>query len=281
MPLNEQEFKELQQYAKQLRSDILDITFWSGGSHVGGALSIVEILVLLYYKYLNIEPSDPHMEDRDRFILSKGHAGVGLAALLARKGYYDYELLKNFNKFKSPFGMHLDKTKVTGLDASTGSLGHGLSMSVGLALSARLKNKSWYTYCLLGDGECNEGSVWEAAMAANNYRLSNLVTMVDRNRFSVDGNTEDVMILEPFADKWKSFGFTVKEVDGHSFEQLAAVFDQALELEAGSAPMVIIANTVKGKGVDFMENDVRWHYGGLDSDTLATAKEKLEHMEIG
>ncbi|MGD0276549.1 MAG: 1-deoxy-D-xylulose-5-phosphate synthase N-terminal domain-containing protein [Syntrophales bacterium] len=221
MPLSDQEIAGLRQYAKQLRQDILDVTFWAGGAHIGGALSIVEILVLLYYKYLSIDPKNPEKEDRDRFILSKGHAGVGFAPLLARKGYFDFELLKDFNKFKSPFGMHLDKHKVPGLDASTGSLGHGLPMAVGLALGARLQGKKWTTYCLLGDGECNEGTTWEAAMATSHYKLTNLITIVDRNKFSVDGNTEDVMALEPFSDKWRSFGFIVREVNGHSWTELS------------------------------------------------------------
>lgn len=274
MPLTEKEIKELSQHARQLRKDILDVTFWAGGAHVGGSLSMVEMLVLLYYKYLNIDPKNPSMADRDRFVLSKGHAGAGLAPLLARRGYFDFELIKSFNKFKSPFGMHLDRHKVTGLDASTGSLGHGLPMAVGLALGARRQSMAWRTWCLLGDGECNEGSVWEAAMAAAHYRVTNLVTLVDRNRFMVDGGTEQVMALEPFADKWRSFGFAVREADGHSFAELSAAFDAAIA--EASAPTVIIAHTVKGKGVDFMENDVRWHYGGLDSDMLEKAKRRID-----
>ncbi|HSV95449.1 MAG TPA: transketolase [Spirochaetota bacterium] len=274
MPLTEKEIKELSQHARQLRKDILDVTFWAGGAHVGGSLSMVEMLVLLYYKYLNIDPKNPSMADRDRFVLSKGHAGAGLAPLLARRGYFDFELIKSFNKFKSPFGMHLDKHKVTGLDASTGSLGHGLPMAVGLALGARRQSMAWRTWCLLGDGECNEGSVWEAAMAAAHYRVTNLVTLIDRNRFMVDGGTEQVMALEPFADKWRSFGFAVKEANGHSFAELSAAFDAAIA--EASAPTVIIAHTVKGKGVDFMENDVRWHYGGLDSDMLEKAKRRID-----
>lgn len=271
MPLSEQEITGLRQHAKQLRQDILDVTFWAGGAHIGGALSIVEILILLYYKYLSIDPRNPEKEDRDRFILSKGHAGVGLAPLLARKGFFDFELLKDFNKFNSPFGMHLDKHKVAGLDASTGSLGHGLPMAVGLALGARLQGKKWTTYCLLGDGECNEGTIWEAAMAASHYKLTNLITIVDRNKYSVDGNTEDVMALEPFKDKWLSFGFIVYEVNGHSWTELSRAIEDALNEK--KAPVLIMAHTIKGKGVDFMEDDVRWHYGGLDSDTLAKAKQ--------
>jgi transketolase len=167
--------------------------------------------------------------------------------------------------------MHLDKHKVPGLDASTGSLGHGLPMAVGLALGARLQGKKWTTYCLLGDGECNEGTIWEAAMAASHYKLTNLITIVDRNKYSVDGNTEDVMALEPFKDKWLSFGFIVYEVNGHSWTELSRAIEDALNEK--KAPVLIMAHTIKGKGVDFMEDDVRWHYGGLDSDTLAKAKQ--------
>jgi transketolase len=279
MPVTDQEISQLQLHAKQLRKDILDITFWAGGSHIGGALSMVEIMILLYYKYLNIDPKYPEMPDRDRFILSKGHAGVGFAPLLARKGYFDFEQLKDFNKFNSPFGMHLDGLKVKGVDMSTGSLGHGLSLAVGLALGARLKGQSWRIYCVLGDGECNEGSIWEAAMAAAHYKTTNLITIVDRNKFSVDGPTEKVMALEPFADKWKSFGFIVKEVDGHSYSALSMAIEEA-QVEK-KAPVLIMAHTVKGKGVDFMENDVRWHYGGLDSDKLEGAKRYVEGTEIG
>ena len=279
MPVTDQEISQLQLHAKQLRKDILDITFWAGGSHIGGALSMVEIMILLYYKYLNIDPKYPEMPDRDRFILSKGHAGVGFAPLLARKGYFDFEQLKDFNKFNSPFGMHLDGLKVKGVDMSTGSLGHGLSLAVGLALGARLKGQSWRIYCVLGDGECNEGSIWEAAMAAAHYKTTNLITIVDRNKFSVDGPTEKVMALEPFADKWKSFGFIVKEVDGHGYRALSMAIEEA-QVEK-KAPVLIMAHTVKGKGVDFMENDVRWHYGGLDSDKLEGAKRYVEGTEIG
>jgi transketolase len=279
MPVTDQEISQLQRHAKQLRKDILDITFWAGGSHIGGALSMVEIMILLYYKYLNIDPKNPEKPDRDRVILSKGHAGVGFAPLLARKGYFDFEQLKDFNKFKSPFGMHLDGQKVLGVDMSTGSLGHGLSLAVGLALGARLKGQSWRIYCILGDGECNEGSIWEAAMAAAHYKTTNLITVVDRNKFSVDGPTEKVMGLEPFADKWRAFGFILKEVDGHSYTELSKAIDEAqVEKEA---PVLIMAHTIKGKGVDFMEDDVRWHYGGLDSDKLEEAKRFVEGTQIG
>lgn len=274
MPLSDGEDQALQENVRQLRKDIVDVTFWAGGAHIGGALSMAEILVILYYKFLTIDPARPEWQQRDRVVLSKGHAGVGYAPLLARKGYFDFETLKDFNKFKSPFGMHLDSLKVKGVDVSTGSLGHGLPLAAGLGLGARVQKQSWRTYCILGDGECNEGAIWEAAMAISHYKLTNVITFVDRNKYCVDGATEDVMAIEPLADKWKAFGFDVLEVDGHSFGEL----DEAIRAAqaADTRPVVIIAHTIKGKGVDFMEDTVKWHYGGLDSDSLARAKESID-----
>jgi transketolase len=274
--LSQEEIARLEATAWSLRRDIIDVTGWAGGAHVGGGLSVLDILVLLYFKVINIDPKRPDWEDRDRVVLSKGHAGVAFAPVLARKGYFDFELLKNFNKFKSPFGMHLDGCKVRGVDASTGSLGHGLPLALGMALGARLLGKTWRTFCILGDGECNEGSVWEAAMAASHFKVTNLVTIVDRNGLMIDGPTEDVMRLEPFADKWRAFGFMVKEVDGHSFSALDQVVSEAIAEKSG--PVVIIAHTVKGKGVDFMENQVKWHYGGLDSELVAKAKASVDRF---
>ena len=276
MPLTESEIKDLEGKAHQIRKDIVDVTGWAGGAHIGGALSVVEILVILYFKYLNVDPKQPGLETRDRFVLSKGHGGVGYAPVLARKGFFAFELLKEFNKFKSPFGMHLDGNKVKGVDVSTGSLGHGLSMALGLALGARVQKKNWRTYCILGDGECNEGTVWEAAMAASHFKIRNLTTFVDRNRLMIDGTTEQIMGLEPFSDKWKAFGWIVKEVDGHSFKDLSSAIEYSKTED--KAPVVIIANTVKGKGVDFMENQVKWHYGGLDSDLIEKAKSSIDRM---
>lgn len=276
MAITEQEIKELEERAKNLRKDIVDVTEWAGGAHIGGGLSMIDILVILYFKYLNIDPANPKKADRDRFILSKGHGGVGFAPVLARKGYFDFETLKTFNQFNSPFGMHLDAKKVKGVDASTGSLGHGLPMAVGLALGARLQKKSWWTYCLLGDGECNEGSVWEAAMAASHYKITNMITIVDRNRLMIDGRTEEVMGIEPFADKWKAFGFIVREVNGHSFSELADAIDFAHN--QNEAPVVIIANTSKGKGVEYMEDNVKWHYGSINSTLSEQARESIDKM---
>ncbi len=277
MSISEQEIKELEEIAKQTRNDILKVTEWAGGAHIGGGLSMVEILVILYYKYMNIDPANPEKPDRDRFILSKGHGGIGFAPVLARKGYFDFDLLKTFNQFKSPFGMHLNSAQVKGVDVSTGSLGHGLPMAVGLALGARLKNESWKTYCLLGDGECNEGTVWEAAMSASQFKITNMITIVDRNQLMIDGRTEEVMGLEPFVDKWKAFGFIIKEVNGHSFKELSEAFDFALSQD--EAPVLIMANTKKGRGIDFMEDNVKWHYGSINSTLAEQARESIEKMQ--
>ena len=237
-------------------------------------MSIMDMLTILYHKYLNIKVEDPQWEDRDRFIMSKGHAGIALAPVLVDKGFNDPEQLKTFNHTNSKMGMHLDANKVVGVDASTGSLGHGLSMAIGMALAARLKGKDYKTYCILGDGECDEGSNWEAAMTAAQYKVTNLISFVDRNKCMIDGETEDVMGLEPFADKWRAFGFIVKEVDGHNLSELAEAIDFALENT--EAPVMIIANTVKGCGIDFMAGDYRWHYGAIDEDNYNKAKASLD-----
>lgn len=274
MPLTDIEIKNLEKKAHELRSLCVDTVVWAGSGHIGGSLSAMDILTILYYKYLNIDPSKPLWEDRDRFILSKGHIGVGFAPVLADKGYIDKEQLKEYNHTGSELGMHLDSNKVPGVDASTGSLGHGLPIAVGMALAARINNKDYKTYCLLGDGECDEGSVWEAAMSIAHYKITNLVTIVDRNRCMIDGPTENVMSLEPFAKKWEAFGFIVKEVDGHNFTELSEAIEYALAED--KAPVVIIANTIKGCGIDFMEDNYKWHYGGLNSEKIAQSKESLE-----
>jgi len=273
MALNAEEKRNFEKIAKELRMTIIDVMLWSGGAHIGGSLSIVEILTLLYFKYLNVDPKNPDMEDRDRFILSKGHAAAGYIPVLAKKGYFPEEELKTFNHFKSPFAMHPDSNKITGCDASAGSLGHGLSMAVGMGLAAKYLKKEWKTVCLMGDGECCEGSVWEAAMSAAQFKLDNVIGIVDRNRLMIDGRTEDVMALEPFAGKWKDFGWNVIEVDGHDLDALDDAFAKAWAAEG--APTLILANTVKGKGVDFMENNVVYHYASADSAVCEKAKEQI------
>ena len=274
MALTMEERQKLEKIAKELRLTVIDVMAWSGGAHVGGSLSMMDIMTILYFKYLNIDPANPKWEDRDRFILSKGHAAAGYIPVLAKRGYFPEETLKTFNHFGSPFAMHPDCNKVIGCDASAGSLGHGLSMAVGLGLGARYLKKDWKTVCLMGDGECCEGSVWEAAMAASHFKLGNVIGIIDRNRLMIDGKTEDVMALEPFADKWTAFGWEVIEIDGHDFDQLDDALSKAWA--ATDKPVLILANTIKGKGVDFMEDNVVWHYASADSQLCAKAKASIQ-----
>ena len=273
MALSTQERQKLQDIARELRLTVIDVMAWSGGAHVGGSLSIIDILTILYFKYLDVNPADPQWDERDRFVLSKGHAAAGLIPVLAKRGFFPEETLKTFNHFGSPFAMHPDSNKVIGCDASAGSLGHGLSMAVGMALGARQRKMPWKTVCLMGDGECCEGSVWEAAMSAPHFKLGNLIGIVDRNRFMIDGETEDVMPLEPFADKWRAFGWEVVEVDGHDLDQLDEALARAWA--ATDVPVLILAHTIKGKGVDFMENNVVYHYASADSELCARAKASI------
>jgi transketolase len=276
MALTKEERQKLYAQAKQLRKDIVDVTSWAGGAHIGGGLSVIDILTILYFKYLNIDPERPDWEDRDRLILSKGHAAVAYVPALARRGFFPVEEMKTFNKFMSPFGMHPDSKRVRGCDASTGSLGHGLPMAVGMALGARVLGKDLKVYCVLGDGECNEGTVWEALMAASQFKLTNLITLIDRNRLMIDGPTEEVMGVEPLADKLEAFGMEVVTVDGHDMDALAEGIEKALA--AKDKPVAILANTVKGKGVSFMEDQVPWHYGSVDAEMKEKAHTSIEKM---
>ena len=274
MPLSKSEWLALEKKAHELRNLCLDTTYWAGSGHIGGGMSVMDMMTVLYHKYLNIRVEDPNWEDRDRFILSKGHSGIAYAPVLVDKGFNDPEQLKTFNLSNSKMGIHLDSNKVVGVDASTGSLGHGLSIALGTALAARVLGKSYKTYCILGDGECDEGSNWEAAMAIAHYNATNVISFVDRNKCMIDGRTEDVMSLEPFTDKWRAFGFIVKEVDGHNLSELCDAIDFALN--DPEKPVMIVANTIKGEGIDFMADDYHWHYGAIDEAKYKQAKESLE-----
>lgn len=264
---------KLEKKAHLMRKDCVQTVFNAGSGHLGGALSVMDLLVLLYYHVMNIDKENPNWEDRDRFIMSKGHAGIGLVSILADIGYIDHEDLKTFNLTGSQLGMHLDSNKVRGVDASTGSLGHGLSMAMGMALAGRQKKQDYKVFCVLGDGECNEGSVWEAAMAINQFKPTSLVTFIDRNHAMIDGNTEDVMGLEPFQDKWNSFGLKTVTVNGHNFFAMAQAIEDALESDV---PCCIILDTVKGAGVDFAAGDYRWHYGAINEEMAQQAYDSLD-----
>ena len=263
-----------QEKAKQLRADIVKMTYLAKSGHPGGSLSCVEMLMALYYNIMKVDPSNPGWEERDRFVLSKGHACPALYAVLADKGYFPREDLWTLRKFHSHLQGHPDMRKTPGVDANTGSLGQGVSIAGGMALAAKYKGESHRVFVITGDGESQEGLVWEAAMSAGQFNTTNMIAFVDRNRLEMDGPTEDEMKLEPFADKWAAFGFDVKEIDGHNFKELCDAIDYALA--ATEKPVMIICNTVKGCGIDFMENDFKWHYGAIDQDLHDKASKSLD-----
>ncbi len=276
----EELIKHLKNMSTYIREQIVKITGKAGGGHLGGSLSAVEMLVALYFYQLNIRTDEPKWEDRDRCIVSKGHASLVISPVLAKRGFFDESKLDDFNQTGSPFGMHPDQHKVPGIDHSTGSLGHGLAVSVGHALAARLRKKSYRVYCILSDGECNEGSNWEAAMSASHYKLGNLIGFVDYNKFTIDGPIKDIMNLEPFADKWRAFGWNVKEIeDGNDIEQILDALDNLPPYESDK-PTMLICHTIKGKGVSWMENEKKWHYGGLDSEMEEKALEEIRKHYI-
>ena len=275
MPLSKAEWLALEKKVHELRMLTLDTTKWAGSGHIGGGMSALDVMTVLYHKYMKIDVQNPKWEDRDRFILSKGHVGIAYAPLLCDLGFNDKEMLKTFNLSNSKMGMHLDSNKIVGVDASTGSLGHGMSIAVGTALAARVTGKDFKTYVLLGDGECDEGSNWEAAMSAAHYKTTNMISFVDRNKCMIDGRTEDVMRLEPLADKWASFGFEVKVIDGNNIKEICEAIDEALA-NTSDKPYMIILDTIKGCGIDYMEDNYTWHYGAIDEDNYNKAKASLE-----
>ena len=277
MALTKQEWLDLEKKANELRHLTLQTTAWAGSGHLGGGMSVLDLLTVMYYKYLNIKVEDPKWEDRDRFILSKGHAAIAYAPTLCDKGFNDVEMLKTFNLTGSKMGMHLDSNKVVGVDASTGSLGHGPSIAAGTALAARLQNKSYLTYVVTGDGELGEGSNWEGFMTINHYELSNCIVFVDRNHCMIDGPTEEVMKLEPLADKFTAFGFNTVTVDGNNIKELCDAIDAAIErAKAPCAPTCIIMDTVKGAGLS-VGGDYHCHYMGIDDATFEKFNKDLDN----
>lgn len=274
MPLEKQEWLALEKKAAELRDLITDTTYWAGSGHIGGGLSVIDAMTLLYHKYMHIKVADPEWADRDRMVLSKGHAGIAYAPLLCDLGFMDKEQLKTFNLTGSKFGIHLDCNKVRGVDASTGSLGHGMSLAAGMALTARMQGKDYVTYCITGDGELNEGSNWEAAMTIAHYKITNLITLVDKNKCMIDGEVKDVMNIDPLDKKFEAFGFEVRTVDGHNFRAMAEAVDEALANKSDK-PFCIILDTNKGAGVDYMSGDFHWHYGALDDDRYNRCKASL------
>lgn len=268
--------KELENTARIIRRLILRTVHSAQAGHPGGSLSACDITSALFFKFMNIDPSNPLWEDRDRFILSKGHASALLYSLLAHRGYFPEKDLLGFRDINSHLQGHPDMNKTKGVDMSTGSLGMGLSVGCGMAMAGKLSKKSYKTYVLLGDGELNEGQNWEAIMFANKYCLDNLIAIVDRNRLQVDGKTEDIMPLEPLDEKFKSFGWNVIEIDGHDMKQIVDVLEDITTSKPDKIkPTVIIAETIKGKGVSYMENAVDWHGMAPNDEQLDIALQEL------
>lgn len=266
--------EELEYRANLLRQRIMMTLKEAGGGHVGGSLSVADLLTALYHGgILRVDPANPRWEDRDRFVLSKGHASVALCSVLAEAGFFPLELLNSFNKLDSPFAMHPNMHEVPGVDMSTGALGHGLSVGVGLALAARIQGRKHRVFVMLGDGEICEGSVWEAGMSASHYQLDGLTAMIDRNKLSIDGQYQDVMNQEPLAEKWRAFGWEVREIDGHNMSEIMSTLS-AVPF-APSKPSMIIAHTTKGKGLSVAENQKLWHYQNIDQAILDRALEEL------
>ena len=264
----------LRRAAARLRLDVLEEVFSAQSGHPGGALSSAEIFTWLYNKELNVDPAQPRWSDRDRFVLSKGHSSPGLYAALARRGFFDPALLPTFRKSGSILQGHPDMKKIPGVDMTSGSLGQGVSAACGMALVAKLDGASWRVYTLLGDGEMEEGQVWEAAMFAGHQKLDNMCWIVDSNGLQIDGRVEDVAGPGPLDKKFEGFGFHVLKVDGHDFDALEAAF-AAARAEKGR-PTVILAHTVKGKGVSFMEDQAGWHGKAPNAEQYAQAKQELE-----
>jgi len=258
--------------ANNIRLHAINMTSLGGSSHVGSILSIADILAILYGSVLNYKSNSPRWKGRDRFILSKGHAGAGVYAALAESGFMSIDKLKTHYQDGSDLSGHVSHKGVPGVEFSTGSLGHGLPVATGMALAAKIDNKNHKVYVLMSDGECDEGSNWEAALFAPHHKLDNLVVIIDRNKLQSIHSTEDTLGLEPFVDKWQAFGWNVVEVDGHNHEQLLS----ACESKVVGKPLCIVANTTKGKGVSFMENQILWHYRSPQGEEYEAAINELE-----
>lgn len=268
--------KELSKIATNIRKNSIDMVFEVQSGHLGGSLSSADILAVLYFNTMNIDVSNPTWEDRDRFVLSKGHCSPALYATLSERGFFPKDELKKFRQIDSFLQGHPDLKSVPGVDMSTGSLGQGISAACGMAIAAKLDQKNYRAYALLGDGEIQEGQVWEAIMCASHYKLDNLTAFLDHNGLQIDGKIEDVMSPEPVADKFRAFGWNVIIVDGHNIKQLINSIEEAKQFKG--KPTIIIANTTKGKGVSFMENEASWHGNAPNQEQRNKAIQELDNI---
>lgn len=269
--------RELELIAIKIRKHIIEMLYKAESGHPGGSLSAVEAVTALYFKHMNHNPKKPQDPDRDRFILSKGHAAPTLYAALAESGYFPKKHLKDLRKINCNLQGHPVCHSLPGIEASTGSLGHGLSFAVGVALAGKLDNKDYHVYVMMGDGETDEGQIWEAAASASHYKLDNLIGMIDRNYLQIDGHTEEVMRLESIRERWKSFGWHVIEVNGHDLTEILNAYDEAVLHK--NQPTMIILDTVKGKGASFMENNVDFHGVPPNEMEYHKAMEELNHQQ--
>lgn len=261
--------------AKFMRKETVRLSRIAGAGHYSSTFSAAELLVALYFAKLQIRPLEPDWPDRDRFVLSKGHAAIGLYPILADLGFFDAKLLDDYTRLGSPFGDHPDMKKIKGIDFSSGSLGHGLSIGVGFALAARMQSRDHRVFCLLGDGELAEGQIWEAAMSAAHFKLGSLVAIIDRNGLCIDGHTEDIMSIEPLEERFQGFGWNTTRIDGHDIGQILATLD-ALPSCGTGRPTAIIADTVKGRGVAMMEGALNWHVGNLVGEDYDAVMAELD-----
>ena len=268
-----QNIENLKKICKDVRADIIKMTAVAGSGHPGGSLSSVELMAALYFNVLNHRPEEPNWPDRDRYILSKGHACPVLYSVMARTGYFPVEELTTLRKFGSRLQGHPNMKVLPDLESSSGSLGQGLSIANGLALAAKLDNKDYRVYCLLGDGELQEGQIWEAAMTAPHYKLDNVCAIVDYNNLQIDGKCSEVMCIKPLAKKWESFNWNVIEIDGHDLEQVLKAYKEAAKCTG--KPSVIIAHTKKGKGISFMEDVAGWHGKAPNQEELEKALQEI------
>ena len=274
MESREKLIKNIGKKANIIRKDIIEMISNAKGGHIGGALSIADIMTVLYFYILRIDPKNPEWEDRDRVVLSKGHASAAWYATLAERGYFPKKELLTFDHINSRLQGHPDMNKTPGVDMSSGSLGQGISAALGMALAARYLKKTYRTFVILGDGETQEGQVWEAAMVAANYKTDNLIVILDYNKLQLFGETNTIMNIEPVIEKWKTFGWNTIEINGHRINEIVRALENAVKFEG--KPTIIIAHTVKGKGVSFMENKVKWHSLAPTKEQTEQARKELE-----
>ena len=276
MKIQNKTIDELKEIAKKIRLGIIDAVYYGKSGHPGGSLSVADIMTVLYFDEMNIDSEKPDWEETDRLVLSKGHCSPALYSALAYRGFFPIEDLKTFRNINSYLQGHPDRKHIPGVDMTTGSLGQGLSAANGMAIAGKIENKNYRVYCILGDGELEEGQIWEAAMSANKYKLDNLCVIIDNNNLQIDGTIDEVMSSKPIDEKFRSFGFEIIKIDGHNLEEIKSAFEVARNIK--NKPVCIIANTIKGKGVSYMENKPEWHGKAPNDEEYKQAVEDIKKM---